>query len=155
MKRKGLSPLIAAVLLIVFTVAIASMVMTWLRDYTTGATENVDATSQDIMQCAKESLQVTNVYLSIDVTGDEMIRATVKNTGTVNINLSSAHIYNRTGDFCTLGVLNTMSPGGVINLQNLSGCDLFTDLANFSRVEVTTYCGTSSDFDSVNDITTT
>lgn len=152
MKRKGISPLIAAVLLIVFTVAISTIVVNWLRDYTTETTSSVGDTSQEVLECAKQNLQISNIYLTINTTagGEDIVKATLKNTGSVNFTVSSAYVYDTSGDFCSLIPIGDVSAGNVENLKNDSGCEIFDAVAEFSRVEITTTCGISTDFDSDN-----
>ena len=149
MKRKGVSPLIAAVLLIVFTVAISTIVVNWLRDYTTETTSSVGETSREVIDCAKENLKMTNAYITVNTTADadDVIKATLKNTGHVDFTISSAYVYNTVGDYCDMTPVDTtVVPGAVKNLENATGCSIFESTGDFSRVEVTTTCGVSTDF---------
>ncbi|MEA3230035.1 MAG: archaellin/type IV pilin N-terminal domain-containing protein [archaeon] len=145
MKKKGISPLIAAVLLIVFTVAISTLVVNWLRTYTTDMTDTVDTTSENVLDCAKQNLEITNVYLGVDASNPETIKATLKNTGQIEFTLTSAYAYNTSGDFCSLNTV-TVPVGGVANIQN-SSCEFLIDSDGFSHLEVTTDCGVSEVFD--------
>ena len=147
MRRKGVSPLIATVLLIVFTVAISTIVVSWLRDYTSDTTSSVSGTSQEVIECAKQNLKISNAYITVNTaTGISDIKATLRNTGSVNFTISSAYVYNTTGDFCNMMPSTTLvAVGAVINLAN-NTCGILTSTSDFSRVEVTTTCGISTDF---------
>ncbi len=149
MKRKGVSPLIATVLLIVFTVAISTIVVSWLRAYTADTTSSVGDTSQEVIECAKQNLRISNAYITINTTAgaEDIIRATLKNTGSVNFTVSSAYVYDIGGGFCSLIPIGDVSVGAVENLRNDSGCEIFNAIADFSRIEITTTCGVSTDFD--------
>lgn len=68
-KFKGISPLVATVLLIAFTVAVAGIIATWLTGFTTTTTEIVGKRSETEVTCAYgsinlRSLKYSNTYLS-------------------------------------------------------------------------------------------
>ncbi|MCK5043048.1 MAG: hypothetical protein KAR51_03390, partial [Candidatus Aenigmarchaeota archaeon] len=74
------------------------------------------------------------------------IKATLRNTGSVNFTISGAYVYNTTGDFCDMMPSIALVPvGNVVNLAN-NTCGILTATSDFSRVEVTTTCGISTDF---------
>ncbi|MEK6861177.1 MAG: archaellin/type IV pilin N-terminal domain-containing protein [Nanoarchaeota archaeon] len=52
--KKGISPLIATVLLIGFTVALAAVIMTWGLDYIKGTTKKVDETTEAKFKCVND-----------------------------------------------------------------------------------------------------
>ena len=54
MNNKGISPLIATVLIIGFTVALAAMIMTWGTDFIRGTTEDVDRQRQTALLCTSQ-----------------------------------------------------------------------------------------------------
>ncbi len=147
MRKKGVSPLIATVLLIVFTVAISTLVVSWLREYTADTTSSVGDTSQEVIECAKQNLKISNSYITVNTTtGISDVKATLKNTGSVNFTISSAYVYDTTGDFCDMTPSITLvSVGNVANLVN-DTCDILTATSEFGRIEVTTTCGISTDF---------
>lgn len=63
-KRKAISPLIASVLLVVFTIAISSIVVNFMTDYVSETTSSVSTTSSDVLSCAKEQIDIDKVYAS-------------------------------------------------------------------------------------------
>ena len=52
--KKGISPLIATVLLIGFTVALAAVIMTWGLDYIKKTTEKTGETTEEQLSCAND-----------------------------------------------------------------------------------------------------
>jgi len=52
--KKGISPLIATVLLIGFTVALAAVIMTWGLDYIKKITKGTEETTEEQLKCAKD-----------------------------------------------------------------------------------------------------
>ena len=76
--KKGISPLIATVLLIGFTVALAAVLMTWGLEYIRGTTEKVGDQTDQYLLCSDLAFEITNV----DCTNDEVI---IQNNGNVDI----------------------------------------------------------------------
>ncbi|MDD5254063.1 MAG: hypothetical protein PHG05_03075 [Candidatus Nanoarchaeia archaeon] len=77
--RKGISPLIATVLIIGFTVALAAIIMTWGQSFTKNIQEQTEETSGSQITCAQEVMfDVDNVCLVSGTT----YRVRIKNDGT-------------------------------------------------------------------------
>jgi flagellin-like protein len=74
MKRKGISPLIAAVLLIAFTMAVASIFAQWAPQLIEDAQGDTSEQAQNIQECSDRTLNV-----NVD-TDDEYI-ANIQQTG--------------------------------------------------------------------------
>jgi len=81
-KRKGVSPFIAAILLLAITVAVATIVGNWFKDYATRTAEET-AESNDV--------NCLNVGVNIDLprynTSTNVSSFLVENSGTVNFNV--------------------------------------------------------------------
>jgi flagellin-like protein len=58
MRRKGISPLIAAVLLIAFTMAVASLFAQWAPSLFRTTQGEIDETAADIQSCSQYNLEV-------------------------------------------------------------------------------------------------
>mgnify|MGYP000383165667 CR=1 FL=1 len=97
---KGISPLIAAVLLIAFTVAVGGIISIWLTTFAKTTTGNVEASTTDITKCA-------STYLSLDKVFVSQNRLIISNMGTASINLT-----NFTMSDGTIGYLGGFIPGG-------------------------------------------
>jgi len=59
--KKGISPLIATVLLIGFAVALAAVVMTWGGGFIKKTTEETGTTAEKTMMCARLNLRIESV----------------------------------------------------------------------------------------------
>jgi len=87
MQKRGISPLIATVLLIGFTVALAAVVMTWGLDYIRGTTENVGAKTEQALSCAGElSFEIVNVDCATN-------SVQIQNNGALNIANLTIRLY--------------------------------------------------------------
>lgn len=111
---KGLSPLIAIVLIVAFVVAIAGIISVWLSGLTTQQTETIGADSESFVKCASNTFTVSDVkYLRnassslVNVTAVSGGSMVMKNI-TVTIvgaggTISSPTFYNGTGESLPAG----------------------------------------------------
>ncbi|MEK6839692.1 MAG: archaellin/type IV pilin N-terminal domain-containing protein [Nanoarchaeota archaeon] len=76
--KKGISPLIATVLLIGFTVALAAVLMTWGLDYIRGTTDKVGDQTDQYLLCSDLAFEIANV----DCATDDVI---IQNNGNIDI----------------------------------------------------------------------
>jgi len=81
--KKGVSPLIAAVLLIAFTVALGAIIMTWGRGFVQQQTDTVNSESAQQMTC---SLNTMIEFVKVDTAAQVCwtpsgLNATIKNSG--------------------------------------------------------------------------
>ncbi|MCK5062702.1 MAG: hypothetical protein KAR23_02130, partial [Candidatus Aenigmarchaeota archaeon] len=76
-KKKGLSPLIAAVLLIVFTIGIATIIMSWINTYTKDTTSEASQNTQDLIDCASTNMDIQDVYILAPTS----VKVIARNTG--------------------------------------------------------------------------
>lgn len=131
---KGISPLIASVLLIAFTVSISMIIMGWFSTFTKTTTSNISSSAQEAIGCNSASLSIERVY----ITGTDGA-IVVKNSGFINLNITGM-IINSTGGTCTSGT-STLSKGNITSLA-MTGCyGIGLNCANFSRAIVTSNCG--------------
>ncbi|MFB6147930.1 MAG: archaellin/type IV pilin N-terminal domain-containing protein, partial [Candidatus Nanohaloarchaea archaeon] len=68
MKSKGISPLIAAVLLIAFTMAVASLFAQWAPQLIQNAQQGASNTSEEIQSCTGIVLEIKSASTSSGVT---------------------------------------------------------------------------------------
>ncbi|MBU5678708.1 MAG: archaellin/type IV pilin N-terminal domain-containing protein [Candidatus Aenigmatarchaeota archaeon] len=132
---KGLSPLIASVLLIAFTVSVAMIIMTWFSSFARGTTENISATGETAVGCSSAGISIEHVYIS----GTNGV-IVVRNIGFVPLNVTGM-IVNTTGGACTTASLTTVDVGETKALS-LSGCQGIqgAGCTGFSRAIVSTNC---------------
>jgi len=143
--RKGISPLIAAVLMVVFTVAISAIVVNWMASYASSTTASASNSSTGVLGCSQQNVGIEAIYVTVNNStgGLDTFRVSVANTGTGGVTLTAANAFNNTGTICgLLSSSTTLSQGSIAQLTN-SSCDILDDVAcaDFSTVRVTTYCG--------------
>ncbi len=80
LSKKGISPLIATVLLVGFTVSLIALVIIWARGFITEKAQKEDILAQARIKCQSLSFDVT--YLA---QGGSSLVTRVKNTGPQNI----------------------------------------------------------------------
>jgi len=67
MGKKAVSPLIAIVLLIVFTVAISTLIIAWMTEYTKTTTEAASSGTtgrQGVVSCSNQILEISDVSVT-------------------------------------------------------------------------------------------
>jgi len=79
---KGISPLIAAVLLIAFTVAVGGIISLWLTSFSRTTTSAVQSSTEKQVKCASTVLEITSVSTSDN-------KVVVTNLGPQNVTLTS------------------------------------------------------------------
>lgn len=134
---KGVSPLVASVLLIAFTVAVSMIVMGWFSTFVRGTTANISGATEEALGCNVAGINIEHIYVS-----GSTATIVVKNTGFVDLTVSGM-LANTTGGSCSFQSI-TLPKGGVGSLQNTS-CNIISQCAHFDRAVVTTNCGGVSD----------
>ena len=138
---KGVSPLIASVLLIAFTVSVSMIIMGWFSSFTKTTTSNISSSAAEAIGCNNAGVSIEFIYITN--TSASMI---VKNTGYVALNASGT-ILNTSGGAC-FSAQTSLTKGNVTSLL-LMGCFPSgmggSSCPSFSRAIVTTNCGGISD----------
>src|SRR3989339_885461 len=92
--KKGISPLIATVLIIGFTVALAAIIMTWGTKFTRDVQKSTDESAKANVACAQDV--VLNIQsVCEDTTGYKII---VANDGNEDIIKFNARLYKSSND---------------------------------------------------------
>ncbi|MDY6777803.1 MAG: archaellin/type IV pilin N-terminal domain-containing protein, partial [Candidatus Nanohaloarchaea archaeon] len=138
MKRKGISPLIAAVLLIAFTLAVAAILTAWVTTFTQNTTGTISNRSGQLISCSYAGLSIYDVVYN---TNTEQITVSVANTGTKDLSNVTVVVFSDTG-LTRSGSIAGIQTGSVqtkqINVTGLSGTP--------SRVRVaSTQCSRTTD----------
>ncbi|MBI2076725.1 MAG: hypothetical protein HYT72_05760 [Candidatus Aenigmarchaeota archaeon] len=144
---KGISPLLASVLLIAVTVAIATLVMGWVSTVTRTTQTTVSNRTAAAVDCASASIVIDDVYIA---TGAATGTVIVRNAGqTDDLYLVSASLYNSTGNSVnpTLTLPVTDFDKGEIQVFTYTSTGI-SSCAAFSKAIVATNCaGVSATFD--------
>ena len=144
---KGISALIASVLLVAFVVSVGLLVMGWFTTLTRSTTVSVSNKTDEGVSCSSAAVSVEDVYITAGNNTTGSSRAIIKNTGyTDNLIITSAELYNTTGHNHTASSLpiGDFDKGEIVTLSFPSS-SVTTCPTVFSRVVVTTNCGGISD----------
>ena len=144
---KGISQLIAAVLLIAITVAIATLVTGFVSSLTRSAQVSVENKTTEAVDCASAAISIDQVYM----VGNNTVRVVVRNSGQINdILIYNVTVFNSTGSEFSFGttvpVLTNFDRGTayaftITNPASLGTVFGRTCPADFSKAIVTTSCG--------------
>lgn len=88
--RKGISPLIATVLIIGFTVALAAIIMTWGTTFSKGMQKTTESTTEEQLACAQDVV----IDLSSACIEGSNIKLTIKNDGSKDLQRVSVRLYD-------------------------------------------------------------
>ncbi len=129
MKRRGVSPLIAAVLLIAFTMAVAAILTAWITQFTKSKQE-LAQTASEKTECVYKGISIKDQYCAWDEnTG--VFRVYVVNVGSAPVSLKKVYV-EEGGKKSLPGVLNVTKEPGLdvdeegffyINVSNLHDPD--------------------------------
>lgn len=132
---KGISPLIASVLLIAFTLSVAAIIGSWLTSMTKTTTDTVGGELAKQVNCSKVTLDV------IDALCHSTTNVTVSIQNIGPISLTNPSFYMRTTDqtACVSNQTDTIPGGGItkyeINCSNFAGVN-----RTLNYVRATTLC---------------
>ena len=115
MDKKGISPLIATVLIIGFTVALAAVIMTWGQSFSKGIQEQTEETSTQQITCAQDVM--FDIKSVCETTTNGIYKITIANNGNKKIDGFKVRYYESTDDVIPKDV-----PFGV---GTLAGIDAF------------------------------
>ena len=142
--KKGVSPLIASVLLVVFTIAIGAMLLGFFSGTTERFSEDAESGREQVSECTYKSVKISDVFIN---TTSQIVRATITNDGTGDSTLKVAAVYNINGERCYFDVADQVLSEGDIKLySNTTDCNIFApQCSDFAYAEVTTSCGNAFD----------
>ncbi len=140
---KGVSPLVASVLLLAIVVSLSVIIGGWINTLSKDTTTTVSNRTSEAISCSSADLTVESVYITNGTSGTA--RAQIRNQGFQAITLTSAQLINRTGhNHSTTTTLGNLAKGEIIQLS-FSGVGVPSCPTDFSRIVVTTTCGGVSD----------
>lgn len=141
MSQKGISPLIASVLLIAFTVSVAMIVMGWFSSFVRTTTTNVSGVTETAIGCSSGIIEIDHIYIQ-NQTGSAWIVA--KNSGQIALSVVGS-IINTTGGICNSSTSGTNIPAGSVGTLTLAGCQGVNQSTKFSSAILTTNCAGITD----------
>ncbi len=135
---KGVSPLVAAVLLISFTMAIAAILATWATQYMTQQTSTLTAKGQEA-NCVYARMNLDS--FNYDKTTGQLVLI-VNNNGRIGLQNFTLFLYNSTG----IGKVSLETDTSVVNKQNITlppgepRSFIVNGIANITRFKVVSNC---------------
>lgn len=128
---KGISPLIASVLLIVITVAASTVLSGWLSTTTTTQTREIQNNTKTQLQCQYADLYVKNANYTCNndcTTGTlHTMTLTVVNSGKKTLAIDSIYVGNTTGVVTALALneTKTLNVGDSVVVSNTTRATCF------------------------------
>ena len=139
---KGVSPLLAGILLIAITVTVASLASGWLTSTIRSSTDTTTNRTDTALLCSGASIAIEDVY--IVGTTSATITASVRNNGQIDdLVIQSAQVFNTTGGNFTLTTatpITDVDRGSIVQLSFVTGAFAACP-GDFSELIVTTQCG--------------
>ncbi len=139
---RGISPLLAAVLLISVTVVIATLYAGWYSSLIGGQTKMIENKTRQSIDCTAARISILDVYMDF---ANNISRVNVRNSGQVDDTIISANIYNSFGiNGTNLSALPTaLNKGNILSLEfNITG--VIPACGNFSKAFIASQCKTDS-----------
>ena len=142
---RGISPLLASVLLIAITVSIATLIMGWMSTVARTTQVKVETKTSQAVDCSSASISIDGVYITAGASGTANV--IVSNTGQVDgLTIKSAQILNTSGsNFASSSTPITDFDRGDIETLSFSSVGIPSCPTDFSKVIVTTDCGGVTD----------
>lgn len=141
MVKKAVSPMVATVLLVVFTIGISILIIDWIRGYTKETSTSSQEVTSKLEECNMQDIKIRQAYLS-----NTSARLIILNTGSAKTKLAAASIFNKSGHYCAFNITNAtiLDIGETFTLD--TNCTIINKTCgNFDRVYVTTQCSGVSD----------
>jgi flagellin-like protein len=137
---KGISPLIAAVLLIAFTITIAILIVSWGSSFVTQTTSGIGNKSTELIDCSGAAIEIDSVYVASNAT-----TIIIRNVGIKAVSVTSVAVMNTTGGIATVSTGNNITTvtgmaRGAIGSVTVGDGRLGSSCAAFSKVTVASAC---------------
>lgn len=145
---KGISPLIASVLLIAFTIAVAGILSGWFTSFTKTATETVGGEATERLACSYGGIAILNLKYG---TTTYNISGNIENTGDIDLGDIDIQIIYTNGSDLKHDTNYELSPRE-IKIFNLSAGT--TNLNDIDAIRVKTNCSQVYDTATSSDIST-
>ena len=145
-KRKAVSPLIAVVLLIVFTVAVSTMIMSWMNTYTKDTTAGASSNTDTVIACSKQTVKIP-ANAGVTTTSNLNVTIYVENNGQMNTTIKKVIAFDTDNTACEISAIEqTLEVGDFMAFPvvgydpvNCSAIDGWS--GGVCRARVTTTCG--------------
>lgn len=151
---KGLSPLVATVLLIAFTVGVGGIISVWISGFTQTSSKIVSKEGENQIICSNGAIDLSNLkYCSNNMSG------IIKNNGRIDLGNITLQIIGTNSSQVSIA-LNSSSGGSGGNYLALKPGQIFsfnqtlTGIgASYDKIWIYTNCSTVTDLASQSDVT--
>ncbi len=158
---KGVEPIVAAVILVLITVAAWSVVSGWIKITAREQAENIENRTEQKLRCAYADLYIDSVQVNCSrncTAGNHTVLVWIKNSGEVKLEINSISIVNKSGELFNFGINETsiFNVGDLLNLTNSSdiSCTGFNATSKIEEIIVTSRnCPDTYDSFDGNDVT--
>ncbi len=152
---KGISPLVATVLLIAFTVGIGGIISIWISGFTQTSSKIVSKEGENQLICSNGAIDVSNLkYFSSNMSG------IIKNNGRIVLGNITLQVIGNNNSQATI-VLNESSGGSSGSYLYLKPSQIFSFNqtltgvgSNYDRIWIYTNCSGVTDSATASDVTT-
>lgn len=128
--KKGLSPIVASVLLIAFALTVAAVLGGWFTSLTRTQTETVSGISTTQLNCTKGALTIVATNFS-----NNDSNVVFSNTGTVDLSGGfDLYVEDSSGNFDTNNITTDLLKGHTTNISTTGG---YLTGSSLSKVRVT------------------
>ncbi len=136
MNRKGISPIIAVLLLVIIAVAAAVLTYLWVLGY-------IGTVQQ---QGGTESLQERIKIEGVEISGGTINTVYVRNIGDVNAEIDTVYLIDPTGSSTDCDVSNTELTPGTLSEIDTSGCGFGVTSGETYVIKVVTTTGAEASY---------
>lgn len=134
MRTKGITDIIAIVLLLMITISMVGFAWMWLQRLTVSAQNTTQSQINTLSNVAGQQLKIDNV----DKTGGKV---TLRNTGTSTVSLSTVGIYKNGGTPVTC---NGTWSASTVDPQATATCDVAAAITDCVTMRITSASGEDS-----------
>ncbi len=140
---KGLSPLIASILLVAFTMAVAAIVVVWITGFTQQQTNVVGQRGENQAKCAYSTLSVSRNDIS--VVGSNLNVTVSYSAGTETLNITGISVRDSSSGASYVNVTSpntdaTVRNWGVGKSDKLVNYILTGNVLSWAEIRVTALC---------------
>ena len=142
---KGVSPLLASIMLIAIVVVVGTLTSGWFTSTVRSAQSSTTNKTDTGMQCSGASISIEKVYVT--GTSGATAAVSVRNSGlTDGLVIQGAQLFNSTGsNFTSSSTPITAFDRGDVETLRFTNVNLASCPGSFSELRVTTGCGGITD----------
>jgi len=142
--KKGISPLIAAVILIAFVIAVAGIASTFFTGFTKEQKAGVESKGTTVVNCADAILDLDKDTVDINTT-TQSFSLVVSNTGSLDLQGLRVIVFNSSAAGTCIPSPTSVSSGETVTLTNSSCSNMPSGLVSKIQVTTTTCAGVRSE----------